>query len=205
MKKILKENKIVAVIRAKSKERAKDIISAVVDGGINCIEATYSIPNVLSLIPELKKMDKNIAIGMGSVLDKKMTLDAIDVGAGYIVSPGYVQEVSDICKEKGILYVPGCMTITEMLVAMKNGNDMIKLFPAEIFGEKMIKSVKAPIPQIEIMPTGGVDVNNIKKWLEAGAVCVGVGGCLTAFESTKDITKMTKLFMEKIYEFKKGI
>ena len=92
-----------------------------------------------------------------------MASDAIEAGAKYVVSPGYSEEVNNICKEKNILYLPGCMTVTEIIKAMNAGNKMIKLFPGDILGAKYVKSIKAPIPSIEIMPTGGVSVDNIKE------------------------------------------
>ena len=142
----LKKEGIVAVIRAKDHEEALGYVNACLNGGIKALELTYTIPNVVELIKEVKKNYKDALVGIGSVLNGKMAKDAIEAGAEYVVSPGFSDEVSDICKELGVVYLPGCMTVTEIMYALEKGNKMVKLFPGDVFGAKYVKAVKAPIP-----------------------------------------------------------
>lgn len=193
----IKNEGIVAVIRAKDHDEAKGYINACVNGGIKVVELTYSIPNVVELINELRD-DERLILGVGSVLNAKMAEDAILAGATYVVSPGYNKEVNEVCKRLDTLYLPGCMTVSEIMNALENGNKMVKLFPGDVFGPKYVKAVKAPIPQAEIMPTGGVSIDNIDKWFEMGVSCVGVGSSLFNVGSLKDIEKLAKEFVEKI-------
>ena len=193
----IKKEGIVAVIRAKDHEEAKGYINACVKGGIRAIELTYSIPNVVDLINELRD-DKNLILGVGSVLNGKMAKDAILAGAKYVVSPGYSEEINNVCKELNTLYLPGCMTVSEIMNAQDKGNKMVKLFPGDVFGPKYVKAIKAPIPNIEIMPTGGVDINNVEKWFEMGVSCVGVGSSLFNAGNLEDIENLAKKFVEKI-------
>ena len=194
---IIKNEGIVAVIRAKDHDEAKGYINACVNGGIRAVELTYSIPKVVDLINELKD-DENLILGVGSVLNGQMAKDAILAGAKYVVSPGYNEEVNEVCKELNTLYLPGCMTVTEIMNALDKGNKMVKLFPGDVFGPKYIKAVKAPIPHVEIMPTGGVSIDNVDKWFEMGVSCVGVGSSLFGAGSLDDIEKLAKEFVEKI-------
>lgn len=194
---IIKNEGIVAVIRAKDHDEAKGYINACVNGGIRAVELTYSIPNVVGLINELKD-DENLILGVGSVLNGQMAKDAILAGAKYVVSPGYNEEVNKVCKELNTLYLPGCMTVTEIMNALDKGNKMVKLFPGDVFGPKYVKAVKAPIPHVEIMPTGGVSIDNVEKWFEMGVSCVGVGSSLFGAGSLDDIEKLAKEFVEKI-------
>ena len=193
----IKKEGIVAVIRAKDHKEAKGYINACVKGGIRAVELTYSIPNVVELINELRD-DKNLILGVGSVLNAKMAKDAILAGAKYVVSPGYSEEVNEVCKQLNTLYLPGCMTVSEIMNAQNKGNKMVKLFPGDVFGPKYVKAIKAPIPNVEIMPTGGVSIDNVDKWFEMGVSCVGVGSSLFNAGSLEDIENLAKEFVEKI-------
>ncbi|CEI73082.1 bifunctional 4-hydroxy-2-oxoglutarate aldolase/2-dehydro-3-deoxy-phosphogluconate aldolase [Romboutsia hominis] len=193
----IKKEGIVAVIRAKDHEEAKGYINACVNGGIRAVELTYSIPNVVDLINELRD-DKNLILGVGSVLNREMAKDAILAGAKYVVSPGYSEEVNEVCKQLNTLYLPGCMTVSEIMNAQDKGNKMVKLFPGDVFGPKYVKAIKAPIPNVEIMPTGGVSIDNVDKWFEMGVSCVGVGSSLFNAGSLEDIENLAKEFVEKI-------
>ncbi|MDB8794921.1 bifunctional 4-hydroxy-2-oxoglutarate aldolase/2-dehydro-3-deoxy-phosphogluconate aldolase [Romboutsia sp. 1001216sp1] len=193
----IKKEGIVAVIRAKDHEEAKGYINACVNGGIRAVELTYSIPNVVDLINELRD-DKNLILGVGSVLNREMAKDAILAGAKYVVSPGYSEEVNEVCKQLNTLYLPGCMTVSEIMNAQDKGNKMVKLFPGDVFGPKYVKAIKAPIPNVEIMPTGGVSIDNVDKWFEMGVSCVGVGSSLFNAGNLEDIENLAKEFVEKI-------
>lgn len=192
----LKANGIVAVVRGKSHEEARGYMEACLRGGIKSLELTYTIPNVCELIKEYS-LHEEALIGVGSVLNAKMASDAIEAGAKYVVSPGYSEEVNKVCKEMNVLYLPGCMTVGEIMKAMDAGNKMIKLFPGDAFGAKYVKAIKAPIPNVEIMPTGGVSVDNIEEWFANGVSCVGVGSSLIK-GSLEDIENTAKAFMKKM-------
>lgn len=192
----LKANGIVAVVRGKSHEEARGYMEACLRGGIKSLELTYTIPNVCELIKEYSSHTEAL-IGVGSVLNSKMASDAIEAGAKYVVSPGYSEEVNRVCKEMKVLYLPGCMTVSEIMKAMDAGNKMIKLFPGDVFGARYVKAIKAPIPNVEIMPTGGVSVDNIEEWFANGVSCVGVGSSLIK-GSLEDIENTAKAFMKKI-------
>ena len=192
----LKANGIVAVVRGKSHEEARGYMEACLRGGIKSLELTYTIPDVCELIKEYSSHAEAL-IGVGSVLNAKMASDAIEAGAKYVVSPGYSDEVNKVCKEMNVLYLPGCMTVSEIMKAMDAGNKMIKLFPGDVFGAKYVKAIKAPIPNIEIMPTGGVSVDNIEEWFANGVSCVGVGSSLIK-GSLEDIENTAKAFMKKM-------
>lgn len=192
----LKKNGIVAVVRGKSIEEAKGYMEACLRGGVKSLELTYTIPNVVDLIKEYS-LREDALIGVGSVLNGKMASDAIEAGAKYVVSPGYSEEVNIVCKAMNVLYLPGCMTVTEIMRAMDAGNKMIKLFPGDLFGPKYVKAIKAPIPNVEIMPTGGVSVDNIEEWFNNGVACVGVGSSLIK-GSVEDIENKSKEFVSKI-------
>lgn len=192
----LKANGIVAVVRGKNHEEARGYMEACLRGGIKSLELTYTIPNVCELIKEYSSHEEAL-IGVGSVLNAKMASDAIEAGAKYVVSPGYSEEVNKVCKEMNVLYLPGCMTVGEIMKAMDAGNKMIKLFPGDVFGAKYVKAIKAPIPNVEIMPTGGVSVDNIEEWFANGVSCVGVGSSLIK-GSLEDIENTAKAFMKKM-------
>ena len=192
----LKANGIVAVVRGKSHEEARGYMEACLRGGVKSLELTYTIPDVCELIKEYSSHTEAL-IGVGSVLNAKMASDAIEAGAKYVVSPGYSDEVNKVCKEMNVLYLPGCMTVSEIMKAMDAGYKMIKLFPGDVFGAKYVKAIKAPIPNIEIMPTGGVSVDNIEEWFANGVSCVGVGSSLIK-GSLEDIENTAKAFMKKM-------
>ena len=192
----LKASGIVAVVRGKSHEEARGYMEACLKGGIKSLELTYTIPNVCELIKEYSSHAEAL-IGVGSVLNGKMASDAIEAGAKYVVSPGYSEEVNKVCKEMNVLYLPGCMTVSEIMKAMDAGNKMIKLFPGDVFGAKYVKAIKAPIPNVEIMATGGVSVDNIEEWFANGVSCVGVGSSLIK-GSLEDIENTAKAFMKKM-------
>src|SRR5690625_1620662 len=149
---------VVAVIRADSKEEAMETSKACVAGGIQGLEITFTVQGAEEAIRDLATEfahDPDVIVGAGTVLDAITARIAILAGAEFIVSPAFDQETAEICNLYQIPYMPGCMTITEMKQALKAGVDIIKLFPENTFGPEWIKSVKAPFPQVNIMPTGG--------------------------------------------------
>lgn len=196
----LKENGIVAVIRGKNHEEARGYMEACLRGGVKALELTYTIPNVVELINEYSTREDAL-IGVGSVLNGKMAADAILAGAKYVVSPGYSEEVNTVCKAMEVLYLPGCITVTEIMRAMDAGNRMIKLFPGDLFGPKYVKAIKAPIQNVEIMPTGGVTVDNLEEWFASGVSCIGAGSSLIK-GSLEEIEETARKFTEKFKKIK---
>ena len=194
---------IVAVIRGESVEEGKRIIKACLKGGIKAIEITYTLPNASEIIKELKNenLNKEIIIGAGTVLDETTARLAILSGADFIVSPDFNKNTAQVCNLYQVPYIPGCMTITEITTALKYGVDLIKLFPANSFESNFIKSLKGPFPNINIMTTGGISLDNVENWLKNGAVVVGAGGKL-ASGTDDEIIKTAQSFIKKITKFK---
>ncbi len=192
----IKESKIVAIVRVNSIEEAIRISKACAKGNIKAIEITYTISGATEIIKELKK-EKDMIIGAGTILDPVTARIAILAGAEFIVSPGFDKETAKICNLYQIPYIPGCMTITEIITALKYGASIIKLFPSSILGPESIKTIKAPLPNVNIMPTGGVSIDNIEEWFKNGVIAVGIGGKLSSGTDEEIITK-AKLFKEKI-------
>lgn len=194
---------IVAVVRAENEEKAEKIAKACIEGGIPAIEVTFTVPKADRVIESLKsKFTKDeLIVGAGTVLDSETARVAILAGAEYIVSPGFDLETAKLCNRYQIPYMPGCMTITEMIRAMEAGADVIKVFPGSAYGPDIIKAIKGPLPQSVLMPTGGVSLDNVDKWIKNGCVAVGVGGELTGGAKTGNyelITETAKKFIEKI-------
>lgn len=169
--------KIVAIIRLDDAKPVYDVATALYDGGVKAIEITVGTPNALA---EIKKIANHHGIlpGVGSVVDAKTAEEAIKAGAEFIVTPTTKLEVIEMAHHYGKPVLSGALTPTEILQAYEWGADIVKLFPAATFGLPYFKAVKAPMPYIPIMPTGGVTVENAAEWLKNGAVCLGVGGTL---------------------------
>ncbi|WHZ06186.1 bifunctional 4-hydroxy-2-oxoglutarate aldolase/2-dehydro-3-deoxy-phosphogluconate aldolase [Neobacillus sp. YX16] len=186
---------VVAVVRADSKEEAVKISEACVRGGIQGIEVTFTVQGADEVIKELASMYKdhsNVVIGAGTVLDSTTARIAILAGAEFVVSPTFDEETAKLCNLYQVPYMPGCMTITEIKRALEAGVDIVKLFPGNAFGPEFVKAVKAPLPQVNIMPTGGVDLDNVEQWIKNGCVAVGVGGNLVAPAKTGEYEKITE-------------
>lgn len=173
------QGKIIAVIRGNDLEEAKEICKTLVHSGISTLEITFSLPKAEELINTLKSELPEAVIGAGTVLTKEQAELAVSNGADFIVSPCVVEEVGSYCKEHEIFCSLGAATPTEAYRSYLAGSDVVKLFPGECVSMKMIKGIKAPMPFIDMMPTGGVDDTNIKEWFESGAFAVGLGGYLT--------------------------
>ena len=199
----IKDAGIVAVVRAENGESAKKISDACLEGGVPAIELTFTVPGAHRVIEELAAEYKNgeMILGAGTVLDAETARIAILSGAQYIVSPYYDEATVRLCNRYAIPCMPGVMTIKDVVAALEMGVDIIKLFPGDAFGPGMVKAIKGPIPQANIMPTGGVDVNNVAQWIKAGVVAVGAGSSLTQGAKTGDykaITETGKQFVENI-------
>lgn len=199
---------VIAVVRGKDKEEAIKASHAIVKGGMHGLELTFTVPQADEVIRELATAYKDtpeVVIGAGTVLDAVTARLAIMAGADYIVSPSFDRETAEICNLYQIPYLPGCMTITEMKEALKSGVDIIKLFPGSAYGPSIISAFKAPMPHLNIMPTGGVSLDNMAEWFAAGVITVGVGGNLLAPAAVGDFDKVTEVaaqYMAKFHEIK---
>ncbi|WP_041083235.1 bifunctional 2-keto-4-hydroxyglutarate aldolase/2-keto-3-deoxy-6-phosphogluconate aldolase [Thermotoga profunda] len=196
---------IVAVIRADSPSKAVEMCRACREGGIVAIEVTFSVPHAVEVIQQIdKEMGDQILLGAGTVLDPYTAKIAIEAGAKYIVAPNLSEETALLCNKHRVPYIPGVLTPTEIVKALELGVPLIKLFPASAVGPSYIKAIHGPLPQAKIMPTGGVELENVKEWIKAGAVAVGIGGGLT--KGTKDqIVEKAKKFVQLVKEAKEEI
>ncbi|MGC7870665.1 bifunctional 2-keto-4-hydroxyglutarate aldolase/2-keto-3-deoxy-6-phosphogluconate aldolase [Desulfosporosinus sp. SYSU MS00001] len=199
----IKEGGLVAVIRADHKEQAFKITEACLAGGVAAIEITFTVPGAEELIKDLAQTykSKSIVIGAGTVLDPETARTAILAGAQYIVSPCLNTETVKLCNRYRVPCMPGAMTIKEAVECMEAGADVVKIFPGELFGPAIIKAIKGPLPHASLMPTGGVSLENVSEWINAGAIAVGIGGNLTSGAKNGDyesITTIAKQFTEQI-------
>ena len=197
---------VVAVVRAENEEQAKKIAQACIKAGIVGIEITFTVPGALKIIESLcsEYSEDEILIGAGTVLDKETARAAILAGAKYVVSPCLGADTVTLCNSYGVACMPGAMTVKEAVDAMKAGADIIKIFPGDLFGPKIIKAFKGPLPQMKMMPTGGVDVSNIGEWIKAGAVAVGAGSSLTAGAKSGDYESVVNIGRQMVEEVKKA-
>ncbi|HIT65171.1 MAG TPA: bifunctional 2-keto-4-hydroxyglutarate aldolase/2-keto-3-deoxy-6-phosphogluconate aldolase [Candidatus Ventrimonas merdavium] len=202
----LKEDCLVAVVRAKNLEQGEKVIDAIVAGGINFIEICMTVDEgspidlIAKMVEKYRGNDK-IVIGAGTVLDPETARMAIIAGANYVVSPGLNIDTIKMCNRYRVPMLPGVLTPSEAITAMEYGCDVIKVFPGNLVGPAAISSFKGPLPQGEFMPSGGVDVDNVDKWIKAGAYAVGTGSSLTKGAKTGDfeaVTAKAKEFVEAV-------
>ena len=203
----LKDNYLFAVIRGKSAEEATRISEAVYEGGIKNIEVTFTTPQADESIRDLAgKFDgTDMVVGAGTVMDAITARIAIIAGAEFIVSPNMVPEISTVCNTYGIPYLPGCGTVTEVADALAAGVEVVKVFPGGILGPAFIKNVHGPIPHVEMMPSGGVSLDNMDQWIDNGAWAVGIGSALTKDLKTQgysSVTEQAQAFVQKYNEVK---
>lgn len=193
---------IVPVVRAPSAKKALAAAEAVAAGGITIVELTMTVPGALDAIAELvKRAGKDIVIGAGTVLDAQTAQKCFDVGAQFLVSPGFDLETVKAARVAGKLIMAGALTPTEVIMAWKAGADFVKVFPASaVGGPSYLKALRGPLPQVPLVPTGGVNLNTAADFLRAGAAALGIGGELVsaaALESgnTTPITEAAKKYL----------
>ena len=196
---------LVAVVRATSADVADCIARACMDGGVGAIEITFTVPGAHEVIVGLAKRFSNqgLLIGAGTVLDEETARIAILAGAQFIVSPSLNARTAQLCRRYQVPYMPGAATAGEVLRALEEGADIVKVFPGEILGPAFVKAILGPLPHAPLMPTGGVAVDNAADWIHAGCVALGVGSNLTAGAKTGDygrITETARQFLAKINE-----
>jgi len=196
---------VVAVVRAESAEQGVKIAKAVMESGIVGIEITFTVPGALDIIKALAaECGDGIIIGAGTVLDSETARAAILAGAQYVVSPFLDVDTVKLCNTYNVPCMPGAMTLKEAVEGMRAGADIIKIFPGALFGPRIIREFRGPMPQLRMMPTGGVSVENAGEWIRAGAVAVGVGGALTAGAKKGDYASITEIGKQLVAEVKKA-
>ncbi|AOT71256.1 bifunctional 4-hydroxy-2-oxoglutarate aldolase/2-dehydro-3-deoxy-phosphogluconate aldolase [Geosporobacter ferrireducens] len=200
------ESGVVAVIRAESKEEGIKIVEAVKNGGIKALEITMTVPGAVDIIKELSQAYKNedVIIGAGTVLDPETARACILAGAEYIVSPSLNPETVKLCNRYRVPVMPGIMTVKEAIEALELGAEIVKVFPGSAFGPSIISAFKGPLPQGNFMPTGGVNLDNVKDWIKAGAVAVGTGGDLTKGAKTGNYELVTETAAKFVEEVRKA-
>jgi 2-dehydro-3-deoxyphosphogluconate aldolase / (4S)-4-hydroxy-2-oxoglutarate aldolase len=208
---LLRNTGVVAVIRTENPADLVSVARALGEGGVKFVEITMTIPGALDIIHDAAAQLKgtDIIIGAGTVLDAPTARAAICAGSQFVVGPGFDFETVRICNTYGVPVMPGAFTPTEIIQAWKAGADAVKIFPAEVGGPAYLKSIKEPLPQVELMPTKGVDFNTAAAYIKAGAIAVGTGTCLVnkALIAAKDyatINENAKRFIQLVREAKEG-
>ena len=180
---------VVAVIRLKDPGKLRAVVDAMADGGVRALEVTMTVPGAVDLIRALApSLPDGFLLGAGTVTDAATAHAVIDAGARFVVGPVFRPDVIAACHERNVPAMPGCFSPTEILAAHECGADIIKVFPATMLGPQYLKDVRAPLPQVKLMPTGGVTLDNAGDWIRAGAVAVGLGSALLdpkAIESSR--------------------
>jgi 2-dehydro-3-deoxyphosphogluconate aldolase/(4S)-4-hydroxy-2-oxoglutarate aldolase len=170
---------IVAVVRSPDSQQLVEVARALADGGVTVVEITMSVPNALDVLRQVRvALGDRVLLGAGTVLDPETARAVLLAGAEYIVAPTVNLDVIRLCQRYDKLVMPGAFTPTEILGAWEAGADIVKVFPAEVVGPPFFKALRGPLPQVRVMPTGGVDLNTAAAFLKAGACCLGVGGQL---------------------------
>jgi len=195
---------IVAVIRLRDPAKLRAVVDAIVAGGVQALEVTMTVPGAVELIRGLAPtLPEGFLLGAGTVIDAPTAHAVIDAGAQFVISPVFRRAVIDACHARGVPAAPGCFTPTEILEAHDAGADIVKVFPATTLGPQYIKDVRAPLPQVRLMPTGGVTPENAGDWIRAGAVAVAAGSSLldsAAIESGRFevITANARRFVDNV-------
>ncbi len=178
LKRIL-DGGIVAVVRSESSASLVKVVQALAEGGVTAAEITFTVPEAEEVIRQIRRVVGNaIVLGAGTVLDPETARAAMLAGAEYIVTPIVNLEVVRLCRRYDTVVMPGAFTPTEVLTAWEAGADVVKIFPADVGGPAYLRALRGPLPQVRLMPTGGVDLNTAEAFLKAGACCLGVGGAL---------------------------
>lgn len=186
------ERGMVGIVRADSAQAAVQIAEACIAGGVTALEVAFTTPDTLGVLRALRERHGDgVLLGAGTVLDAETARAAILAGAQFIISPGVNVDTITLCQRYQVLAMPGAMTPTEIVTALQAGADIVKVFPAEMFGPAYIKALRAPLPQAPLMPTGGVTVENLAEWFASGAVAVGIGSSLSGPGAKGDYAAVT--------------
>ncbi len=170
---------IVAVVRSPDSQQLVEVARALADGGVSVVEITMTVPGALDVLRQVRTaMGDRVLLGAGTVLDPETARAVLLAGAEYIVAPTVSLDVIRLCRRYDKLVMPGALTPTEILTAWEAGADIVKVFPADVVGPAFFKAMKGPLPQVRLMPTGGVDLKTAADFLRAGACALGIGGQL---------------------------
>ena len=205
----LREIGLVPVLRAESEDQALKLASAIAAGGVTVLEVTMTVPGAIRVMRRLAEERPDILIGAGTVLDPETARMCILEGAQFVVSPALKVATIEMCHRYGIAVLPGALTPTEIVTAWEAGADVVKVFPASsLGGAKYLKSIKAPLPQVEMIPTGGVSLATAAEFLEAGAFALGVGADLVNLKAIAEghpetITESARKYLAIVREFRK--
>ncbi len=204
---LIRETGLIAILRADSSEQLVEAAEAVRAGGVRAIEVTMTTPGALRVVEAaVARFGDEVLFGAGTVLDAETARAAILAGAAFLVTPTFSRKVVRLARRYGVPVMPGCYTPTEMLSAWESGADMIKLFPASAGGPPMLKAILAPLPQLEVVPVGGVTLENAAAFIRAGAAALGVGGELVnqALLDARDFAEITRRAAAFAAEVRKG-
>jgi 2-dehydro-3-deoxyphosphogluconate aldolase/(4S)-4-hydroxy-2-oxoglutarate aldolase len=204
---LIRTTGVIAIMRAKSSDQLLHAAEAIRAGGICAIEVTMTTPGALAVIEQaVSQSDKGVLFGAGTVLDAESARAAILAGAQFVVAPNLNPVVIELCRRYSIPVIPGAYTPTEIITAWQAGADMVKVFPASVGGPDLIRALKAPLPQIELVPVGGVDVDNAAEFIRAGASAIGVGSALVDQKllEARDFATLTARARRLIEEVQKG-
>lgn len=178
---------VVAVIRLQQADHVRAVIDALMEGGVRALELTLTVPGAVRLIEQIAPtLPKEFLLGAGTVLDAETARHVILAGAKFVVGPVFRRDVIAMAHRYDVAVMPGCFTPTEILDAWEGGADVIKVFPATALGPGFFKDVRGPLPQVKMMPTGGVSKENAGDWIKAGAVAIGVGTALVDAAAVKE-------------------
>lgn len=201
----IREIGVIPVVRASSAEEAIEVVEAIKAGGVTVLEITMTVPGAVKVIAKLvKRFGDEATVGAGTVLDPEVANACISVGAQFIVSPALNLETIKCCRDQDIPIMPGALTPTEVVTAWDAGADFVKVFPCgAVGGASYIKSLKAPLPQIELVPTGGVSLKTAASFIEAGAAAIGVGADLVDVKAIiagqpEKITEAARAYVEAV-------
>ena len=198
---------IVAVIRSTSSEQLVDVAGALYEGGVDVLEVTFTVPRALEIIAAVRKaLGERVLLGAGTVLDPETARAAFLAGAEFLVSPTVNLDVIKLGNRYDKLVMPGAFTPTEVLTAWEAGAQIIKVFPADIGGPAYLKTLHGPLPQVRLLPTGGVNLNTITDFLKAGACAVGLGGALVEPKAvqTGDMARIKSLAQQYVAAVKQA-
>lgn len=173
------KHKIVAVVRAPENRKLVEVAEALVEGGVPIIEMTMTVPHALDVLRAVReRLGNRVVLGAGTVLDGQTARLALLAGAEFVVSPVFRPDCLRLCRRYGKMMIPGALTPTEILTAWEQGADIVKVFPAELGGPAYFRALAGPLPQVRLMPTGGVNLETAGEFLRAGACCLAVGSAL---------------------------
>lgn len=204
---IILESGVIAIMRTKSSDQLIAAADAIKAGGVSVIEVTMTTPGALAIITEARhRYGPEMLFGAGTVLDAETARSAILAGADFVVAPTLNLEMVELCHRYGVPVVPGCYTPTELLTAWQAGADLLKLFPASVGGPELIKAILAPLPQLAIVPVGGVDLTTAADFIRSGAAALGVGNSLINQKllDSGDLGELTRRAAAFIEEVRKG-